>query len=511
MNSTKINTWEARRITKHFPGVLANDHINIDFHSGEIHAILGENGAGKSTLMKILYGIYQPDDGEILVDGQPVILSSPTDSIRYGIGMVHQHFMLVRTFSVAENIALGLNLERRFLLDLDTIAGKLNSLAETYHMQVDPYTKIWQLSVGEEQRVEILKALYLGASLLILDEPTSVLTPQEIEHLFLVLRKMADEGHAIVFISHKIHEVLDLSQRITVLRRGKVVKTLQTSEATQSELARLMVGRDIDLQVSVPDLTPGDTRLCLEEVWAHDESGNPVLRGIDLNIRAGEIFGIAGVAGNGQRALAEVIAGVRKPTKGRILIDRTEVTGWNPDKLHEIGFSYIPESRIVDGTVGDFSVEENLLLKEMTYAPYSKGIFLNFQQISRQSSTLIKDFDIRTPSAQTPVKYLSGGNIQKLILAREISSRPTVMVAAEPTRGLDIGATEYVRGRLVEQRSAGTSTLLISEDLDEIINLSDRIGVIFKGEIIGIVDRGQADIEQIGLMMGGVRSPSPLK
>jgi simple sugar transport system ATP-binding protein len=493
----KVETLEARGIVKRFPGVLANDRVDFDVHAGEIHALLGENGAGKSTLMKMLYGLYRPDAGEILVNGEPVRFHSPLDAIRRGIGMVHQHFMLVPTFTVAENVALGLPSSRRFVLDLDRVSKRIEELAKLYGLQVDPVAEVRQLSVGEQQRVEILKVLYRGASLLILDEPTAVLTPQEVRELFQILRQMVKNGHGIIFISHKLHEVIGLSDRVTVLQNGRVVDTVPTAEATKEGLARLMVGREVLFHVDRLPTKQGDVRLAVEGLWAQGDAGVEALCGVDLEVRAGEILGLAGVSGNGQRELAEVIAG-------------HDVTGQSPARLLDHGLSYIPEERMIDGTVAEFSVEENLILKDHHHPPYAHGIFMNFKRIAEESDRLIEDFDIKTPSRRTPVKSLSGGNIQKLILARELSRNPRVLVAAQPTRGLDVSATEYVHRRLIEQREKGCAILLISEDLDEILNLADRIAVIYEGEIMGVVTREEVEIDQLGLMMAGVRPEAVL-
>jgi simple sugar transport system ATP-binding protein len=501
----KIGTVEMKGITKGFPGVLANDHIDFDVHAGEIHALLGENGAGKTTLMKILYGMYRPDAGEIFVNGTRVHLNSPLDAISLGIGMVHQHFMLVPTFTVVENVALGLRSSRKFVLDLDRVGARLKELSQAYGLRVNPHAKIWQLSVGEQQRVEILKALYRGASLLILDEPTAVLTPQEADELFDILKRMANEGHAIIFISHKLNEVLSLSDRITVLRDGRVVQPLPTSQASKEILARLMVGREILFQIRRPHVNPGDTCLALEDVWALEDEGLPALRGINLEVHAGEILGIAGVSGNGQKELAEVIVGLRKPTRGKIKMDGMDVTGWPPARLINLGLSYIPEERMLDGGIREFSIQENLVLKDHVYQPFSRRLFLNFKEINRWTEKLIQEFDIRAPSQHTSMKSLSGGNIQKLILARELGRNPHILVAAQPTRGLDIGATEYVRQRLVEQKTKGTAILLISDDLEEILALSDRIAAIYEGQIMGITSAEEANVEELGLMMAGVR------
>lgn len=499
----RIEQVQMRGIVKRFPGVLANDRIDFDVHSGEVHALLGENGAGKTTLMNILFGLYRPNEGRILLNGQAESIHSPADAIRLGIGMIHQHFMLVPTLSVAENVALGLPSSRGLMLDLDVVTNRIHELSSRYGLQVDPTAMVWQLSVGEQQRVEIVKALYRGADLLILDEPTAVLTPQEVDDLFNTLRRMAKEGHALIFISHKLHEVLSISDRVTVLRDGRVVRTVPTLETTASELACLMVGREVLLRVQRPPVELGEARLSLEDVWADSDRGVPALRGVSLTVRAGEILGVAGVSGNGQRELAEVIAGLREPSQGRIKIDDVDTTGWQPSRLLKLGLSYIPEERMRDGVIRDFSVEENLILQDHAGEPYANGIFMNFGHIAERADELIQAFDIRTPNRDTPLKNLSGGNIQKMILARELSRQPRVLVAAQPTRGVDISATEYIHRRLIQQRAEGTATLLISEDLDEIRNLSDRIAVMYEGQIVGVAERDEATVEQLGLMMAG--------
>jgi simple sugar transport system ATP-binding protein len=495
---------QMRGIVKRFPGVLANDRIDFQVRGGEIHALLGENGAGKSTLMKVLYGMYRPEEGEILIDGRPVSFHSPTDAIRQGIGMVHQHFMLVPTFTVAENIALGMPSSRKLVLDLDRVSRRIGELARRYGMQVDPAARIGQLSVGEQQRVEILKALYRGSSLLILDEPTAVLTPQEAGDLARTLRRMAGEGQAVIFISHKLQEVLTLSDRITVLRDGRVVRTLPAAGTRREELARLMVGREVALRVERTAVPTGGARLSLEGIWVDGEEGRPALRGVDLEVRAGEILGIAGVSGNGQRELAETIVGLRRPTRGRMRLGELDATGWPAARRIEYGLSYVPEDPVRDGAVRDFSVEENLILKDHCRPPYARGIFLDLRRIGQECQRLIRSFEVRTPSRRTALKSLSGGNIQKLILARELSRDPRLLVAAQPTRGLDVSATEYVHRLLLRQREKGTATVLISEDLDEILALSDRVAVMYGGAIMGVVRREEVDIQALGLMMAGV-------
>lgn len=502
----KISKMEMQGIVKRFPGVLANDQVDFDVQSGEIHALLGENGAGKSTLMRILYGLYQPDEGQILIDGRPVKIESPHDAIQNGIGMIHQHFMLVPTLTVAENVALGLPSSRGVLTNLDQVSTRVLELAELYGLQVDPDAYVWQLAVGQQQRVEIIKALYRGAALLILDEPTAVLTPQEVSELFITLRQMVMDGHALIFISHKLQEVMDICSRVTVLRDGAVVGQLPIDKVDQGALARLMVGRELQAQPEKEEVEQVNVRLALQDVWVDNDLGTPGLRGISLEVRDGEILGVAGVSGNGQRELAQAINGLRTVTKGTVRVGEKDITGESPAKVIAEGLSYIPEERMEDGMIKEFTVAENLILREVNMRPFSRGGFLNFRAISRQSEKLINQFNVKTPSQETPVKNLSGGNIQKLLLARELSRKPKVVVAAQPTRGLDIGATEYVHQVLRDQRADGTAILLISEDLDEILALSDRIIVIYEGEIMGEVIAGQTDPEHLGLMMAGIRS-----
>jgi len=499
-------------IVKQFPGVLAVDHVDFDVQAGEVHALLGENGAGKSTLMKILYGLYQPNEGEILLDGQPVACKSPADAIRSGIGMVHQHFMLVPSLTVAENVALGLRSTREPLLDLDAVARRIDQLAKNYGLHIDPWAPVWQLAVGEQQRVEIIKALYRGAALLILDEPTAVLTPQEVDDLFGTLQQMVRDGHALIFISHKLHEVLAISDRVTVLRDGRKVGEIATRDATKESLARMMVGRDIVFQYQRRAVEVGPPLLKVADLWARSDRGTDALRSINLDICAGEILGLAGVSGNGQRELAEALFGLRPVQRGQVLIEGETVTGKQPSELNRLGMSYIPEERMIDGVITDFTVAENLILQNHGARPFSVSIFMRPRQIARRCGEMIEAFNIRTPSQETLIKSLSGGNIQKLVIARELSRSPRVLIAAQPTRGVDIGATEYIHQRLLDQRAKGTATLLISEDLDEIMALADRIAVIYEGEIVGVVERSAADVQQLGLMMAGVRqaaAPAP--
>jgi general nucleoside transport system ATP-binding protein len=501
---TRIDSLEMRGITKCFPGVRASDHVDFDVKSGEVHALLGENGAGKSTLMKILYGLYHPDQGEILLNGKPVSISSPNDSINLGIGMIHQHFMLVQTLTVAENVALGLPSTRGMLTDLDVVSKRIVELAEIYGLKIDPSAYIWQLSVGQQQRVEIIKALYRGAALLILDEPTAVLTPQEVDELFVIMRQMVKDGHALIFISHKLHEVVEISNRITVLRDGCKIGTRPTSEVTKQDLANWMVGREVGLAPDRGQAEVKEARLKLEDVACGSDRGTPGLRGVSLEVRSGEILGIAGVSGNGQRELAESMTGLRKVTRGKVHLEGKDITNLAPGEITERMLSYIPEERMRDGMIHEFTVAENLILREHQKMPYSKYGFLNLRDISKHADELIKQFRVKTPSQETHAKNLSGGNIQKIVLAREISRNPRAIIAAQPTRGLDIGATEYVREQLLIERRKGTAIMLISEDLDEILALSDRIAVIYEGQIMDIVPRADATPEKLGLLMAGV-------
>ncbi len=495
-------------IVRRFPGVLANDHIDFAVRRGEIHALLGENGAGKSTLMNILSGLYRPDEGEIRVRGERCVFHSPRDAIARGIGMVHQHFMLVPSQTVAENIILGLD-RPRFLLNLPHIEAEVARLAEQYKLLVHPRAKIWQLSVGEQQRVEVLKMLYRGAQILIMDEPTAVLTPQEVEALFHTLREMARGGHTIIFISHKLDEVLAIADRITVLRRGRVTAAgLPAQSVTKPELARLMVGREVLFRLSKAPLQPGPVVLAVEELWAESDKGLPALRGVSFQVRSGEIVGIAGVAGNGQSELAQVITGLRPASGGRILIGGQDVTNRPARVVIEHGVGHVPEDRSAVGSVPDLGVDENLILKAYREPPIANGPFLDTGAVERHASRLVREFNIVTPRLDAPARLLSGGNLQRLILAREVSAQPRLLVAVDPTRGLDVGATEAVHRLLLAQRESGKAILLISEDLDEILALADRILVIYEGQIMGEVAAEGADVNTIGLMMAGTRMSS---
>jgi simple sugar transport system ATP-binding protein len=501
----RIEHMQMIGIVKRFPGVLANDHVNFDVRAGEIHTLLGENGAGKSTLMRQLYGLYRQDEGKILINGREVQFHSPLDAIQAGIGMIHQHFMLVPPLTVVENIALGLKSSRGLVLDLDVVEKRVIELSKQYHLKVDPRAYVWQLAVGEQQRVEILKALYRGADLLILDEPTAVLTPQEVDEFFVVLRRMASEGHSLIFISHKLHEVLAISSRITVLRDGRHVGECDGAQATRAELAQMMVGRQVILQYDRPPLKLGPPRLKVENLWVRSDRQSYALKGISFELRSGEILGLAGVSGNGQRELAQALAGLRPVKEGKIILDGKDVTHASPTERLLAGQSYIPEERMKEGAIRDFSVADNYILQDHSHKPFARFTFMNFRAIREAAQKAVDCYAVKTPSIHTPIKNLSGGNIQKLILARELSRTPKVLVASQPTRGVDIGASEYIHQRLLQQRAEGAATLLISEDLDEIRALSDRIAVIYEGQIVGMVDAQAATTQQLGLMMAGVK------
>jgi simple sugar transport system ATP-binding protein len=493
-------------ITKRFPGVLANDYVDLELHEGEVLALLGENGAGKSTLMNVLAGLYRPDEGAISVRGDLVDIQSPRDAYDLGIGMVHQNFMLVDTMTVAENVVLGLQ-NLSFQPELRRVKRRLSELGERYGLKVDPDAYIWQLSVGEQQRVEILKLLYRDVDILILDEPTAVLTPQEVDDLVGVLRRVVKEGKAAVFITHKLREVMMFSDRVTVLRGGKNVATRSTSETSPEELARLMVGREVLFRLEKTTCELGAPVLEIENLQALNDKGLPALRGVSLTVRAGEIVGIAGVAGNGQRELAEVITGLRGAIGGEVDVNETCITdcasGNAPLRAIRAGVSHVPEDRVEMGLVGDMSVAENLALKAYRTPELSRGPVLFPEGMKRFAQDLIDGFDITTPGPDTRVKFLSGGNLQKAILARELTACEGLLVAVHPTRGLDVGATESVRELLLQQRDEGTAVLLISEDLDELMEISDRIAVMFEGEIVGVVPTEEVDIDTVGLMMAG--------
>lgn len=501
---------EMRGIVKRFPGVLASDRVDLDVMPGEILGLLGENGAGKTTLMNILYGFYQPDSGEIRLRGQRVAFDSPHDAIAHGLGMVHQHFMLVPTFTVAENIVLGQPSPRSPLLeDWERVGERILKLSARHRLQVDPAAEVWELSVGQQQRVEILKALYRGAEVLILDEPTAVLTPQEVGDLLAIIRSLARDGHSIIFISHKLHEVMALCDRIAVLRDGSLVDTVTVAQTNRMELAQMMVGREVLLHVEKGSARPGPALLSAQEVWARDERDLPALRDVSLEVCAGEILGVAGVAGNGQRELEDVICGLRSVEKGWIAVAGRDVTNRPPREIIEAGLAVVPSDRYGTGLLGDFSIAENLVLETFYRPPFTRHGLLNERAILANARKLVHTFDIRTPSTATKASKLSGGNAQKVILARELSREPKVLLAAQPTRGLDVGATEYVHRELVRQRDNGLAILLISTELDEILSLSDRIIVLYEGRVVGELAAEEATAEKLGLMMGGSSFRNP--
>lgn len=488
-------------IVKRFPGVLANDQVDFDLREGEVHALLGENGAGKSTLMNILAGLYRADAGTISVFDKHVNFNSPQDAIHAGIGMVHQHFMLVPSQTVTENILLGLK-EPKFFINLADYDEKIRELGDRLGLKVDPRTKIWQLTVGEQQRVELLKMLYRGAKVLIMDEPTAVLAPSEIEDLFKTLRVMTSEGKSIIFISHKLNEVMEISDRVTVLRRGKVTAAgIPIRETSREGLAKLMVGREVLFRIEKKPVNPGPVVLSVDQVEADNDKGLPALRGLSLNVRAGEIVGLAGVAGNGQSELAEVITGMRKSKSGKITVQSTDVTNHSVKDSIKQGVSHVPEDRTHVGSAPNLSVTDNVIMKNYNQKPIGSGWLIDLIAAEKYAKKLKTDYDISVPLITTPVRLLSGGNLQRVILAREISSEPKLMVAVQPTRGLDVGAIEGVQRLLLQQREAGSAVLLVSEELEELLALSDRIYIIYEGKIMGEVTDG--DIVKIGLMMTG--------
>src|SRR5512138_607996 len=495
-------------IVKRFPGVLANDHADFDLRAGEIHALLGENGAGKSTLMNVLAGLYRQDAGTIRVNGHLVTFMSPRDAIKAGIGMVHQHFMLVPSQTVTENVLLGLD-DPAFLIDLPRFDDKVAQLADRFGLKVDPRAKVWQLSVGEQQRVEILKMLYRGADVLIMDEPTAVLAPQEIEGLFQTLRAMTAEGKSIIFISHKLQEVTAIADRVTVLRRGKVTAAgVPAKGVTRQELARLMVGRDVVFAIEKKPQPAGEIVLEIQDLQAENDKGLPALRGVSLDVRHGEIVGLAGVAGNGQRELSQVISGLRQASAGQVVLNGDVVS--NHTALYSIqrGMAYVPEDRTHVGTAPNLSVTDNVIMKCYRKPPISRSGLIDMPQATRFAKQLKEQYDIIVPTVETPVRLLSGGNLQRVILAREISGQPALLVAVQPTRGLDVGAIEGVQRLLLSQREAGAAVLLISEELEELFSLSDRIFVIYEGRIMGEVSLGSEEpsqelVETVGLMMTG--------
>ena len=500
---------EMHGIVKRFPGVVANDGVDFDLRAGEVHALLGENGAGKSTLMNVLDGLYRPDAGEIRVFGAPVELRSPRDAIAAGIGMVHQHFALVPTQTVTENVLIGLD-RPRFRVDIGRFDDEVADLAGRHGLAVDPRARIWQLSVGEQQRVEILKMLYRGARILILDEPTAVLAPQEAADLFATLRGMVAAGTSVVFISHKLAEVTHISDRVTVMRRGKVTAAgVATAGTTTAGLAQLMVGREVVESIERSPFAPGPVVLAMRDVQADSDRGLPALRGVSLDVRAGEILCVAGVAGNGQSELAQVLTGLRRCTAGSVTMNGVAVGNHTPREAISLRIAHVPEDRTGVGSAPDLSVADNLIMKSYRDAPIARRWSIDTGAVRRFADRLRDAYSIAAPSVDTEARLLSGGNLQRLILAREIASQPRLMVAVQPTRGLDVGAISTVHRLLLEQREAGSATVLISEDLDEVLALADRIAVIYEGRIVGLLDAADADVATIGLLMtGGAAAPT---
>jgi general nucleoside transport system ATP-binding protein len=494
---------ELRGITKQFPGVLANDHVDFDLKRGEVHALLGENGAGKSTLMNIFYGLYSADEGEILVNGKPVTFSSPHDAIEQGIGMVHQHFMLIPVMTVTENIVLAREpTTAGVLLDYAGARRKVEEISQRFGFAIDPDARIQDITVGQQQRVEILKALYRNADILILDEPTAVLTPQEATELFAILKGLVDEGMSIIFISHKLNEVLDIADRVTVLRRGKMIDTIPRAGATEESLARSMVGREVLLRVEKKPASPGETLMHVEDVHVFDDRGLEAVRGVSFDVRAGEIVGIAGVDGNGQTELIDALTGLRRPAGGKIAIEGHDLTNSNADAHLEAGLGHIPEDRQRRGLVLEFSLAENLVLHDYDKQPYSRFGALSPRRIFERARKLLSDYDVRGGGPRTTASALSGGNQQKVVVAREVSRNPRVLIAAQPTRGLDVGAIEFVHRQLVAERDTGRGVLLVSLELDEILSLSDRILVIYEGRIVGEYSPDVTE-EDLGIAMTG--------
>ncbi len=502
---------EMRGITKRYPGVLANDHIDLSIAPGEIHALLGENGAGKTTLMNVLYGLATPDEGQILLDGDAVRIAGPSDAIARGISMVHQHFMLVPVLSVAENILLGAEtMANPIFIDQAEARRRINELGQRFGFEIDPDEKVGRLSVGWQQRVEILKALYRQARVLVLDEPTAVLTPQETTEIFAVLRRLKDEGHSIIFISHKLYEVLEIADRITVIRRGRVVGQRIPSQTREDDLAALMVGREVQLTVDRGESHPTTPTLKIENLIVKTDRGRAAVHDVSFEVRAGEIFGIAGVAGNGQDELVESITGLRRPAAGRILLGGEDVTHEGARDLHRRGVSYVPADRHRFGLVLSFPVADNLVLTDYYASPYARGLVRDDDAIRRRAIAAIEQFDIRTPSPDVKAGTLSRGNQQKVIVAREFDRDLRLLVLDQPTRGLDVGSVEFIHRQTVKKRDDGTAVLMVSAELDEVLELSDRIGVMYRGRLVAVLDGRTADREQVGLLMAtGGREGAP--
>lgn len=494
---------EMKNITKKFGDFTANDNIDLTVHKGEIHALLGENGAGKSTLMNILYGLYTATSGEIYINEEKVTIANPNDAIEKGIGMVHQHFMLIDTFTVVENIILGMETTKGIKLDIDAARDNVKEISERYGLYVDPDAKVQDISVGMQQRVEILKALYRGADILILDEPTAVLTPQEIDELMEIMRSLAEQGKTIIIITHKLKEIKDVGDYCTIIRRGKKIDTVKVSEISEQDLAEMMVGREVDFVVHKEDILRGKKVLEIEDLYVKDNRGLDAVKGLSLEVYSGEILGVAGIDGNGQSQLIEALTGLREIESGRVVIKGKDITKVTPFQIINSGLSSIPEDRQRRGLVLDFTVAENMILENYYKEPFSKNGILNHKNIKSFSEELIDKFDVRPRDPDYFAGSLSGGNQQKVIIAREITNDPDVLIAAQPTRGLDVGAIEYVHEYLVDQRNKQKAVLLVSFELDEVIGLSDRIAVIYEGKIVDILDAKDANEREIGYLMAG--------
>ncbi len=494
---------EMKGITKVFPGVIANEDVNFDLEQGEIHVLLGENGAGKTTLMNVLYGLYQQEAGDILINGNKVDIKSPKDAIKLGIGMVHQHFMLVHNFTVAQNMILGQEPTKGMNIDIEKAIKDTKELSEKYGFNIEPEAIIEDMTVGQQQKVEILKALYRGAEILILDEPTAVLTPQEIDELGVILRNLVKEGKSIILITHKLKEVMNMSDRVTIVRRGKVIDIVKTKETNIDELAEMMVGRKVNLVVEKKAPKIGETVLKIENLKVLDHRNLPAVKKVDLEVKRGEILAIAGVDGNGQTELIEAIAGLRKPVEGKVILNGKDITAKSPRDAIEAGLGHIPEDRHKRGLVLKYSLAENSILGIHYKEPFAKGIIMDYGKVKEHAKALIENYDVRTPGEDALAVGLSGGNQQKMVIAREIEKNPELLIAAQPTRGLDVGAIEYIHKRLVEERDNGRAVLLVSLELDEVLSLADRIAVIYDGEIVDILDAKDATEQKLGILMAG--------
>lgn len=502
---------EMKNIVKVYDnGVVANNGVNFTVNKGEIHALVGENGAGKSTLMKILYGIEQPTEGEVIVDGKSVTFKSSLDAIEHKIGMVHQNFMLVPSFTVASNVVLGGEPLKKGLIDRERVLQVTKELSDQFGLFVQPDAIVDSINVGQRQRVEILKTLYRKAEILILDEPTAVLTPQETQDLFKAIRTLVQQGKTVIFITHKLREVKEISDRVTVMRHGKMIGTVDTKDVTREQMANMMVGREVFLNITKPEMQRGEKRMEIKDISFLSETGRPVLREVSFNLYAGEILGIAGVEGNGQTELVEVLTGLKKSTGGSVVVKGEEILDHSPRDIRQKGIAHIPEDRLTNGVAVRASIEENLIVDRYFHAPYKKGVMLDYKLVDKKSKELIKQFSILTPNGKLPVGSLSGGNMQKVIVAREFSSDPYVLIASQPTRGIDVGATEFIREELVRIRTKGCAILLVSADLGEVMSLSDRIVTLYEGKITGVFPKAaEVGEEELGLYMLGIKHQTP--